>query len=381
MNIELQRIDTGFKGEYCYTHARAGMTDGGFAVITMQPLRLSGSDVFYGMRMIKSADAGKTWSPIEACRHLVRLPWRNEPGCEHVFCDGTPFFHRASGKLILTGHNAVYLNDDLYPEPRPRGTVYSVYDEKTGDFEPFRLLELHESMQETHFSSGAGCTQIVEETDGSLLVPIYHQSRAAASDSWHSTESVCILRCAFDGKELRIIEAGNSISVSVPRGLGEPSLVRFEGKYFAALRNDVSGYVARSEDGIHLSDPVPLCFDDGENTGNYNTQQHWITGGGRLYLVYTRRGANNDHIFRHRAPLFIAEFDPDSMRLIRNTERIVVPERGARLRNFGCLHVSDEESWVIVSEWMQTIGPDYGDWRRCMQYGSDNSVFVAKIRF
>lgn len=381
MKIDLQRIDTGFRGDYCYTHARAGMTPEGFAVVTMQPLRLSGSDIFYGMRMMKSADAGKTWSSIEECKNLKRLSWRNEPGCEHVFCDGTPFYHRATGKLILTGHNAVYLNDELYPEPRPRSTVYSVYDEKTGDFEPFRLLELPESMQETHFSSGAGCTQIIEEENGNLLIPIYHQDRTGASDSWHTGTSVCVLRCAFDGKNLTVVEAGNSISVPVPRGLGEPSLVKSGNEFFVALRNDESGFVARSPDGLHLDQPVPLCFDDGQNAGNYNTQQHWITGGGRLYMVYTRRGVSNDHIFRHRAPLFIAEFDPVSMKLIRATEQVAVPERGARLGNFGCLHVSDDESWVVVSEWMQTTGPDYGNWRRCMEYGSDNSVFIAKIRF
>lgn len=381
MNIELQRIDTAFKGDFCYTHARAGLTPEGFAVITMQPLRLSGSDIFYGMRMIKSRDAGKTWSAIEECEHLVRLPWGKEEGCEHVFCDGTPFYHRATGKLILTGHNAVYMNDELYPEPRPRDTVYSIYNEEKGDFEPFRRLELPESVKETHFSSGAGCVQIHEEENGNLLIPIYHQDKSGASDSWHTGTSVCVLRCAFDGSELRVLEIGNSISVPVPRGLGEPSIVRFGDEFLVALRNDESGFVARSSDGLHLEDPVPLCFDDGSNAGNYNTQQHWITGGGKLYMVYTRRGANNDHIFRHRAPLLIAEFDPVSMKLIRETERIAVPERGARLGNFGCLHVSDNESWVVVSEWMQTTGPDYGNWRRCMSYGSDNSVFIAKIRF
>ncbi len=275
----------------------------------------------------------------------------------------------------------MYRDDELYPEPRPRDTVYSVYDEETGDFRPFCRLELPESMRESHFSGGAGCTQIVEEADGSLLVPIYYMDRAAASDTRHNSASACILRCGFDGDTLYVKQVGNSICVPVPRGLDEPSLVRYGDAYFVALRNDKTGYVARSSDGLHLEQPVELCFDDGSNVGNYNTQQHWIRGGGKLHMVYTRRGANNDHIFRHRAPLFIAQFDPDRMCLIRETERIAVPERGARLGNFGCMHVDDNESWVVVSEWMQTTAPDYFNWRRCMQYGSDNSVFVAKIRF
>lgn len=381
MKIELQRLDTGFKGEYCYTHARAALKPDGFAVITMHPLRLSGSDIFYGMHMIKSRDSGKSWLPMEKCGRLTRLLWPEDEKCEHVFCDGTPFFHRATGRLILTGQNAVYLNDELYPEPRPRSTVYSVYDEDTGDFLPFRLLELPDAMKEAHFSSGSGSGQILEEENGDLLIPVYHMDRQAACDSWHSSFEACVLRCSFNGETIRLKEAGNSLSVPVPRGLCEPSIVRHSGEYFLALRNDETGYVSRSADGLRFEAPAPLCFDDGENAGNYNTQQHWITGGGRLYMVYTRRGAGNDHVFRHRAPLFIAEFDPASMKLIRSTERIAVPERGARLGNFGCLHVNENESWVVVSEWMQTTAPDPFNWRRCMEFGSDNSIFIARIRF
>ena len=43
-------------------------------------------------------------------------------------------------------------------------------------------------------------------------------------------------------------------------------------------------------------------FDDGSELGNYNTQQHWVTHSDGLFLVYTRRGADNDDIARHRAP-------------------------------------------------------------------------------
>jgi len=381
MNITLQRIDTGFQGDYCYTHARAGVAPDGFSVITTQPLRLSGSDIFYGMRMLKSADSGKTWSAISECASLTRLPWPKQAGCEHVFCDGTPFYHRATGKILLTGHNAVYKDDEFIPEPIPRSTVYSVYDEAAGDFKPFRLLDMPEDENETYFSSGAGCAQIWEEEDGTLLVPVYHMDKKRASDSWHTGSSVCVLRCAFDGETLSVLEIGPSMTVPVPRGLGEPSIVKHSGRYFLALRNDQTGYVASGPDGLTYSQPVPLCFDDGENAGNYNTQQHWITGGGRLYLVYTRRGVNNDHVFRHRAPLLIAEFDPDRMCLIRATEQVAVPERGARLGNFGCVQVGDKEAWVVVSEWMQTTEPDPTNWRRCMEFGSDNSIFIAKIHF
>ncbi|MCK5704212.1 MAG: exo-alpha-sialidase, partial [Cyclobacteriaceae bacterium] len=114
-------------------------------------------------------------------------------------------------------------------------------------------------------------------------------------------------------------------------------------------------------------------FDDGSELGNYNTQQHWVTHSDGLFLVYTRRGANNDHVFRHRAPLFMAQIDTKNLRVIRETEQILVPERGARLGNFGVTNINQNETWVTVSEWMQPEGVE--------KYGSDGSVFVAKIRW
>ena len=58
-----------------------------------------------------------------------------------------------------------------------------------------------------------------------------------------------------------------------------------------------------------------------------------------------------------------------------------MPERGVRLGNFGVTIVAPAETWVTVSEWMQTTGPNPFDCTVCEKYGSDNSVFVAKIRW
>ena len=99
-----------------------------------------------------------------------------------------------------------------------------------------------------------------------------------------------------------------------------------------------------------------------------------------LYLVYTRRGASKDHVFRHRAPLLIARVDPDRLCVIRKSERILVPERGVRLGNSGVASVRENESWVTVAEWMQTTAPDPHDCTVCERYGSDHSVFVGKLR-
>ena len=185
--------------------------------------------------------------------------------------------------------------------------------------------------------------------------------------------SVAVVRCRFDGRTLDYVEHGDALTIAVKRGLYEPSLTAFQGRYFLTMRNDEHGYVCVSEDGLRFAAPRRWTFDDGTDLGSYNTQQHWVTHNDALLLAYTRRGANNDHVFRHRAPLFIAQVDPDRLQVIRATEQILVPERGARLGNFGVVDVSPNETWVTVAEWMQPAG--------VQRRGSDNSIFVAKLKW
>jgi len=122
-------------------------------------------------------------------------------------------------------------------------------------------------------------------------------------------------------------------------------------------------------------------WDSGEALGTYNTQQHWVAHRDALYLVYTRRGANNDHVFRNRAPLFMAQVDPEKLQVIQATEQIIMPERGARLGNFGVTEVNENETWVTNTEWMQTKGPTPYDYTIPMKYGSNNAIFVARIKW
>ena len=91
--------------------------------------------------------------------------------------------------------------------------------------------------------------------------------------------------------------------------------------------------------------------------------------GDELYLVYTRHGADNDHIFRHRAPLFAARVE--SMKLVCESEFIVVGEKSARLGNFGVTSYKENDAVVMAAEWMQPIG--------CEKYGSDNHICVKNI--
>lgn len=363
--IELGSIHSGFDRKKCWVHARAGaIPDSEIVVLTMQKLLLSGSDIFYALNEMRTDDLGTTWSDPKKHSTLGRRQLAD--GVEVCICDFTPKWHKATGKLLGTGHLAHYVGDRLMPGLRPRRTGYSVYDLETRTWTPWDTLEMPD--QDKFFSAGAGCTQRVDCQDGTILLPIYFRS-AHSGKSENST--VTVARCGFDGSILQYIEHGDEMTVEQPRGLGEPSLTFYKDQYFLTIRNDKRGYVTRGDDGLHFTEPQAWTFDDGSELGNYNTQQHWVTHSDGLFLVYTRSGANNDHVFRHRAPLFIAQVDPERLCVIRETEQVLVPERGARLGNFGVVDVDENQTWAIVTEWMQPIG--------CEKYGSDNSIFVAKI--
>jgi hypothetical protein len=371
--IQLDTIHRGYDGQTCWVHPRAGTIPGSTpsVVLTMQKLLLTGSDVFYALNEMRTDDLGGTWSgPVE---HAATLGRRNEAdGVIVAACDFWPKWHAASGKLLGIGHTVRY-RDNKVMAVRPRETCYSVYDPQQRTWTSWTTLDLPDDPK--FFNAGAGSVQRVELPGGDILLPIYFKN-AKPNEPYRVT----VLRCRFDGRKLSFAEQGNEMSVAVDRGFAEPSLAMFRGRYYLTLRNDQAGYVAASDDGLHFDAPRKWLWDDGTDLGNYNTQQHWVVHprDKAIFLVYTRRGANNDHVFRNRAPLFMAQVDPDSLRVIRRTERVLVPERGARLGNFGVTEVDGKETWVTVAEWMQTRGPNVVI-SPDNKYGADNSVYAARI--
>ncbi len=381
LDIELQAVSQGYDRKTCWVHPRAGaipVEDGPpIVVLTMHKLRITGDDVFYPIEDMRTDDGGKTWTGPTA--HADAFARRQlEGGIEVGVCDWWPAWHAGSGRLLGVGHTVRYVADDIPSQALPRSTAYGVYDADARTWTPWKTMET------PYGEEGAGSVQRLDLPNGDILLPTYftmpEMFSKGVEDRWLSQYGVTVMRCTFDGETLRHIEQGNEMTVPTGRGLAEPSLIEFQGRYVLTLRNNDRAYVTSGTDGLHFDEPKVWTFDDGSELGNYNTQQHWVVMPDALYLVYNRRGADNDNVVRHRAPLFIAQVDPDRLCVIRDTEQILVPNRGARLGNFGVTKISDNESWVSVAEWMQTKGPEYWDVSVCEKYGSDNSVFVAKIR-
>jgi hypothetical protein len=317
----------------------------------------------YGLR---TDDLGGSWTEARELHALSPryelLGGENRPVAASDFW---PTWHAASRTLLGTGHTVVYTPDWKVTHPRPRHTAYAGYDPGTDQWTPWKKLEM--PLDEKFHNAGAGCTQRYDLSNGEILLPFYFLPPGKNSH-------VAVARCSFDGQSLRYLEHGSELAVDDhTRGLHEPSLTRFDNQFLLSIRNDLRAYVTRSTDGLRFDPIRPWTFDDGTELGSYNTQQHWVTHREALFLVYTRRGANNDHVFRHRAPLFIAQIDPKRLCVMRNTEQILVPQRGARLGNFGVTDVNERETWVTVAEWMQP--------KRVEKYGSDGSVYVARIHW
>lgn len=372
----------GFDGQMCWVHARAGRVNAiaeaasPLVVMTLQRLQLSGSDVFFALHEIRTTDGAKTWTPPKEHKSFARAPfqYQEEDDLEITVCDFTPKWHAKTQRLLGIGQTVVYENNRV-KHVRPRGTAYAVYQPESHSWSPWRTLEMPDEAK--FANAGAGSVQRVDLLDGTVLLPIYFKEIGT------SQYSTTVVRCRFDGSTLRYLGHGSELTVPVKRGLYEPSLVEFGGRMFLTMRNDDHGYVSVSDgDGLAFSHPRQWKFDDGSDLGNYNTQQHWVshpTHG--LWLVYTRRDAENDHVFRHRAPLFIAKVDPEQLHVLKRTEQILVPEKGARLGNFGVTFIDEDESWVTVTEWMQGPAPNPHDPEPLLKRGANNRIWVAKIKW
>ena len=355
MKIDTFAIRSGFDGKRCFVHARCCEAPG-LMVATSQYLDVDGCDFFSGIYSSVSTDGGRTWSEFKEEAGLAPV---REGNLTTVVCDGTPMYHKASGKVLVIGHTAEYEDGIKHPTGRRRYTFYSVYDRECGSFSKAKFVKMPEGFE----SCGNGCGQSVELENGDLLIPVYY------IHSGETNYHVTVMRCSFDGEEMTYLEHGRSMTVEFGRGFGEPSVIYHDGVYRMCIRHDECGLLAKSTDGLNYTDLQLLKWDDGSIVQNYNTQQHFMKVGGDLYLVYTRRAGNNDRVFRHRAPLFAAKVE--NMRLVRDSEIVLTPERGARCGNFGAISMEDGRGMVMVTEWMQPVG--------CEKYGSDNSIFVSFV--
>ncbi len=319
-------------------------------ITTMSETGRGGVHNFHDIYQAVSRDEGKTWSVPAVIPSLKRA--RQADGYEVCAGDFWPTYHAGSGKVIATGKTFNFEGGTKENRRRER-VSYAVMNPADGSWGPLRFLEMPEKDHRGHviMAANAGNTQRVDLPNGEILLPVRYMA-----DPGKFNYTSVVVRCRFDGERMAYVEHGTELNIPRDRGLYEPSLTRHGEWFYLTLRADHSGYVTRSRDGLVFEQIREWTFDDGKPLGNYNTQQHWVRIGEGLFLLYTRRGAGNDHVFRHRAPLFIGQVDPDRLCVIRRTERILLPEQGATLGNSGVCQISDHESWITCGEGLLRLG-------------------------
>lgn len=340
------------QGAYHWSQSRAAVIPGNPArvIVTTQEIEKRGSHGYRDLFVTETTDGGKTWSAPQCIEPLKRK--RHEDGVERVFGDICPQWHTKTGKLLVTGKCFGFLPDakeGAAKDDRSQERVaYAVYSPDTRQWSGMKIMAMPEKDHAGHpiIEPNAGCNQRWDLPNGDVLLPVRYRS-----DPKTRVYTSVVARCTFDGETLAYVEHGSEHTISIPRGLYEPSVCGFKSRFFLTMRGEQNGHVARSEDGLNYKPAVEWQFDDGRPLLSANTQQHWITHGDGLYLIYTRKGASNDHVFRNRAPIFIARVDPDKLHVIRATEQVLMPETGVDLGGgFAPVDVNANETWVISSE-------------------------------
>lgn len=326
-------------------------SDGPLVLMTLQTI--AGSDFFGPVQWMTTRDLGRTWTDPQPVPALGRV--KRDDGWDEGVCDVVPEFHAATGTVVAMGHSVCYRGPKFERDQPPRWPVYSVW--KDGQWGERRKLEWDDPRGALIYTNNCGQRVVLPNGDIAFVMTF------GAKGTKRSAAGV---RCSFDGKTLAIKQVGREMKHSAGRGLLEPSLVKWRDKFFVTLRaEDNHGYVATSDDGLDFSDKQPWAWDNGEPLTMSTTQQHWLAHSEGLFLVYTRKDASNLNVPRWRSPLFMAQVDPSTLRLRRDTERIVLPLVGdgvnapddvAYSGNFHPVNVSPDESWVTDGEMLPKRG-------------------------
>ena len=335
-------------------HPRACLIPGeprGKIFMTLQPI--AGSDYFGPVHWMTSDDLGKTWTAPQLVPSLGR---EKVAGWDEGVCDVVPEWHPQTKSVLALGHSVNYRGPKFETSQPPRWPLYSVW--RDGAWGPRRKLAWDDPRGAHIYTNN--CGQRVTLPNGDILMSFTYGADAKQA------RVVSGVLCSFDGETLAVKQVGDAITNPKGRGLLEPSLTEFHGKYYLTIRaEDNRGYVSASEDGLNWSDKQPWMWADGEPLSLSTTQQHWLPHSDALWLVYTRKDASNVNVMRWRSPLWMAQVDPQSLRLRRETERVVLPLVGdgvnepkkvAMMGNFHTTNVSPDESWVTVGEWQPFNG-------------------------
>ncbi len=251
-----QRLFPGFDGKFCKTSPCVATDWRGTALLTYDKLLLSGCDVTYGQYLCRSTDGGRTWS---APKRVEAFPDRFEHG-HRITTGAGPRYSRHYDRWFGLGCTQTMMGDqrpmDGMVNGRPTMTpIWATLDAERGEYGPARQLPFP-----LPYSKALPFGEPVETEDGELIVPFYFcgvESETKA-DAWSPVSEVVCVSYRFVGDELKVARVGRPLAVpELKRGLCEPSLVRFKGRYYLTLRSDEYGAWTESADGLNFGEVRP----------------------------------------------------------------------------------------------------------------------------
>lgn len=314
-------------------------------LMTLQTI--SGSDYFGPVQWMESTDIGRTWTEPQIIPSLGRTKLAD--GTEEAVCDVVPEYHPPTRSVLAVGQSMFYRQGRFFNDQPPRSIVYATY--KDGTWSEKRTLAWDDPRGAFIYTNN-NCQRVTLDNGDVHFV--------MSCGPKTTSRSAIGVRCKFDGRTLAIDRVGREIKQAAGRGLLEPSLIRYRDTFYVTLRaEDQRGYVAASDDGLDFQDKRPWMWDDGEPITMSSTQQHWLAHSDGLFLVYTRKDAANEKVIVWRSPMFIAQVDLATLRLIRDTERVVFPLVGdgqnapddvALMGNHQTVNITPDESWVCDGE-------------------------------
>jgi hypothetical protein len=321
------------------------------ALMTLQSI--GGSDYFGPVHWSESTDLGKTWAKPRPIPALDRVPVTEHPGLMAGVCDVVPQYHAPTKTTLAMGHVVFYKGPKFARgDQLARYPVYTVR-RADGTWGKRRILKWKDPRGAFIYSNN--CGQRVVLPNGDILLAFTFGDKP-------THRSVAGVLCSFDGENLKIKKVGPPLKLAHKRGLLEPSVTQFDGKFYITIRaEDDHGYQSVSADGLNWAPKQRWVWGNGDPINMSTTQQHWLTHSDGLFLVYTRKDKANTGVIRWRAPLYVARVDVRTRRLIRATERVVLPLMGdgvkdpnsvALMGNFNITNAGPGESWVTVGEWM-----------------------------
>lgn len=399
-DITTEIVLNGRKKNQCYLHPVLAAAPAG--VFCEKPMIMFGvtqqtGDDMGPMHYSYTMDLGKTWAPIFESENLYgialeddifEIPWLH------------PFYHKKTKTMMTLGFTMFHRDNsdpsnynkyklESFVFGRKQSMGFAIWDHEKRDFKPWEKIQEPAIFPRLRLFSNNSH----EEDDGTLLIPYYSETTESEHTEHEGIPGAGVIRFNFDGQRFKILEVGPQVRIEKQYGICEPCIIKFKNKYYMTLRSEIfkddyeghdqKMYWSVSNNGINFSEPRNWCWDDGTNVETENTLQYFVSNGDTLFLIYTR--INNlckNRVFRSRAPIFIAEVDTGKNCLVKDSEKIIFPEKGgARMGNFNAKNISENEIWVMDAEWVQYHDTKIKEGDRFWSRAVNNGVHYNKIQY